>query len=163
MIISYSNLSFIRDRHPGEKIIFTSGSFDLIHPGHLLILEACKALGDLLVVAVGTDAEIRRDKREPLYHERARVKMVDAFKCVDYALLNAPHSVDLGPLDPVREMCTYLKPDIWAVNHDASRMDERRTLAQELGIELKVLNLDRNDPEWWFSTTEIIRKIKEVF
>ena len=44
----------------GKKVVFTNGVFDILHAGHVLLLERCKALGDVLIVGVNTDASARR-------------------------------------------------------------------------------------------------------
>ena len=88
MIISYKNLASVRKKYPDKKIVFCSGSFDLIHPGHVLTFEALKKLGDILVVAVGGDKDIAEIKgpTRPILNEDLRLKMVDSLKPVDYAL-----------------------------------------------------------------------------
>ena len=162
MIIPFSNSRLLRKKHLDKMMVFCSGSFDLVHLGHIRFLEACRLLGDALAVAVGTDIEIRRDKgpNRPIFNEWVRLQTIDAIRWVDYAFLNPPIA-SIEPLAPMREMLVAVQPDIWAVNHDASRIPLRKELAAELGIEFRILNIRRDDPRYAdLSTTQIIQKIR---
>jgi len=55
-------------RQDGKKIVFTNGCFDLIHVGHIRLLKQAKAVGDILVVAINSDASVSRlkGKKDPL-------------------------------------------------------------------------------------------------
>ena len=76
-------------RAAGGRVVFTNGCFDLLHPGHLRLLSAAKALGDYLLVALNTDASVRRLKgpHRPLTDEAARAEMMLGLKPVDGAIL----------------------------------------------------------------------------
>lgn len=76
-------------RSRGRRIVFTNGCFDLLHLGHLRYLEEARALGDYLVVAVNTDASVRRIKgpHRPVVDEKARSELVAGFHCVDCVVL----------------------------------------------------------------------------
>lgn len=77
----------LRDaRESGRTVVFTNGCFDLLHLGHHHLLEAARAEGDLLVVAVNSDASIRRLKgpSRPRIPESDRVRMIAGLECVDY-------------------------------------------------------------------------------
>ncbi|MGN6593174.1 MAG: adenylyltransferase/cytidyltransferase family protein, partial [Terriglobales bacterium] len=49
-------------RRAGQRLVFTNGCFDLLHPGHIATLEQARSLGDLLLVAINTDASVQRGK-----------------------------------------------------------------------------------------------------
>ena len=67
-----------------KRIIFTSGTFDLINRGHINILERSKALGDILIVGVSTDSLVQSYKKvKPIISYSDRVKIVSSFKYVD--------------------------------------------------------------------------------
>ena len=72
-----------------KKIVFTNGCFDLLHFGHIKYLEEAKALGDLLVVGLNSDASVRRLKgpQRPLQSEADRAYILDALKAVDYVII----------------------------------------------------------------------------
>lgn len=70
------------------KIGYTCGVFDLFHVGHLNLLERCKAMCDRLVVGVCDDEYVRKIKnKEPIINEKDRVRILNALKCVDLAVL----------------------------------------------------------------------------
>jgi D-beta-D-heptose 7-phosphate kinase/D-beta-D-heptose 1-phosphate adenosyltransferase len=76
-------------REAGKRIVFTNGCFDLLHVGHARYLQQARALGDLLVVGVNTDASVRRLKgpQRPLVPAAERVELIAALACVDYVCL----------------------------------------------------------------------------
>ena len=76
-------------RAAGRWIVFTNGCFDLLHVGHTRYLQAARAMGDLLLVGVNTDASVRRLKgsHRPLVPESERVELVAALECVDHVTL----------------------------------------------------------------------------
>ncbi|OYX12360.1 MAG: bifunctional heptose 7-phosphate kinase/heptose 1-phosphate adenyltransferase [Rhizobiales bacterium 32-66-8] len=78
-----------RWRAAGAKIAFTNGCFDLLHPGHIALLEAAAAAADRLVVALNTDASVQRLKGpdRPLQDEAARARVMGAMRCVDLVVL----------------------------------------------------------------------------
>lgn len=77
-----------RLRGAGEKLVFTNGCFDILHPGHVRYLAEARALGDRLVVAVNADASVsalKGDKR-PLMPLAERMEMLAALEMVDYVV-----------------------------------------------------------------------------
>ena len=72
----------------GKRVVFTNGCFDLLHVGHVRSLEQARSLGDRLIVAVNTDASVRRLKGpgRPLVPGRQRAEMVAALACVDWVI-----------------------------------------------------------------------------
>ncbi len=75
-----------RLRAEGKKLVFTNGCFDLLHPGHIQSLEAARALGDALVVAINTDRSVRANKGagRPVINQEERAELLDALEAVDY-------------------------------------------------------------------------------
>jgi rfaE bifunctional protein nucleotidyltransferase chain/domain len=74
-----------RWREEGRAVVLTNGCFDLLHPGHVALLEAARAEGDVLVVAINSDASVRRIKGEgrPLVPEAERAETLLALEPVD--------------------------------------------------------------------------------
>jgi rfaE bifunctional protein nucleotidyltransferase chain/domain len=74
-----------RWRDEGRRVVLTNGCFDLLHPGHVALLEAARAEGDVLVVAINSDASVRRIKGEgrPLVPEAERAETLLALEPVD--------------------------------------------------------------------------------
>lgn len=72
-------------REEGRRVVLTNGCFDLLHPGHLFLLEAARAQGDVLVVAINSDRSVRRIKGEgrPLVPEAERAEILLALEPVD--------------------------------------------------------------------------------
>ncbi len=70
----------------GKEIVFTNGCFDLLHPGHVRYLEKAKAQGDVLVVALNSDASVRKIKGQdrPVLREEERCEIISALGCVDF-------------------------------------------------------------------------------
>jgi len=69
----------------GQRVVLTNGCFDLLHPGHVALLERARAEGDLLVVAINSDDSVRRIKgeRRPVLPERERAEALLALEAVD--------------------------------------------------------------------------------
>ena len=92
----------------GERVVFTSGCFDLLHIGHLRSLEEARSYGDRLVVAVNSDASVRHIKgpTRPVIPMRQRAEMLAALECVDWV-------TSFGDKTP-RPMIGALMPDVYA-------------------------------------------------
>jgi rfaE bifunctional protein nucleotidyltransferase chain/domain len=91
----------------GQKVVFTNGCFDLLHPGHVAYLEAARSLGDALVVGVNTDASARRLNKgpgRPVSPEGDRARVLAALACVDRVVLFEE--------DTPLALITALQPDI---------------------------------------------------
>jgi len=91
-------------RSAGKKIVFTNGCFDLIHPGHTRYLSKAKSFGDLLIVAVNSDASVRgiKGEKRPINTEAERMETLAALESVDYVVLfhePDPHRV-IAELQP---------------------------------------------------------------
>ena len=74
-----------RLRRGGHRLVFANGCFDLLHPGHLQLLEQARALGDFLLVAINTDSSVQSNKgvNRPILPERERAELLDALAFVD--------------------------------------------------------------------------------
>lgn len=70
----------------GEKIIFTNGCFDILHVGHIRLLKAAKKHGNILIVALNTDASVRKlkGKGRPIVPLKERMEILSAFSMIDY-------------------------------------------------------------------------------
>jgi rfaE bifunctional protein nucleotidyltransferase chain/domain len=111
-------------RAQGASIVLANGGFDLIHAGHVRYLEAAKKEGDVLIVALNSDASIRRLKGpgRPVLPERERAEIIAAFSCVDYVtLFDEPN---------VEHILLALKPDVHAKGSDYTKatVPERETV-----------------------------------
>jgi len=95
-----------RLHNEGKKIVFTNGCFDLLHPGHLALLEGAAELGDALIVGINSDESVRRLKGEsrPIYPEGERAEILLAVRWVDAVTV----FTDDTPLESIRR----IRPDI---------------------------------------------------
>lgn len=77
-----------RLRRGGKRIVFTNGCFDLIHPGHVSLLERARALGDLLVVGVNSDRSVRllKGPGRPIMKLGERMEILAGLRAVDYVV-----------------------------------------------------------------------------
>ena len=98
----------------GERVVFTNGCFDLLHLGHVRSLEQARSYGDRLLVAVNSDASVRRLKGRgrPLIPARQRAEVLAALACVDWVLVFPEDT----PLATIRA----LRPDVLAKGGDWS-------------------------------------------
>lgn len=123
MIIRLENLQDIRRQHQDEKIALTSGTFDLIHVGHLRYLEAVKKLGDIVIVMLSGDNRVRARKgpSRPIVPENDRAQMLDALEIVDYVFIDPAKSTP-DQIDPVHaEIVELLQPDVYATDGEDPR------------------------------------------
>lgn len=99
-------------RQAGKRIVFTNGCFDLLHAGHLSLLHQSAQFGDVLVLAINSDASVRRLKgpERPLIGERERAAMLAALGCVDAVTIFEEDT----PLDAIQAVC----PDVLVKGQD---------------------------------------------
>ncbi|MGE5323706.1 MAG: D-glycero-beta-D-manno-heptose 1-phosphate adenylyltransferase [Actinomycetota bacterium] len=79
------------DQHKarGERVVFTNGCFDLLHPGHTRYLADARKLGDLLIIAVNSDRSVRglKGKGRPIFPQEERAELLAALEAVDYVTI----------------------------------------------------------------------------
>ena len=95
-----------RLRAERSRLVMTNGCFDILHIGHVRYLQAARALGDALLVAINSDRAVRELKgaHRPVMNEDERAEMLAALACVDYVTIFD----DLSP----RRLITELLPDV---------------------------------------------------
>ena len=94
-----------------KKIVLAGGVFDIIHPGHIHTLNAAKALGGILVVAIATDKTAEKmKKRSPLHNQELRRELVTSLSMVDKAIV--------GHEDDIFQTVKEVKPDIIVLGYD---------------------------------------------
>jgi rfaE bifunctional protein nucleotidyltransferase chain/domain len=123
-------------RASGKKVVTTNGCFDLLHVGHVRYLKAARALGDVLVVGLNTDASVRKlkgDKR-PIQNENDRAEILSSLACVDF--------VCLFDEDTPVEFLKVLKPDVHAKGGDYRPSDLAETpVVEAMGGRLEIIDL----------------------
>ncbi len=164
--LTFEDLPAIREKYRNETIVFCSGSFGLVHPGHVLFLEDCKRQGDILVVLVPCDENLRQAKgpQRLILNEAERLKMIDSLKPVDYVLQDEIFPSGADVLCRVDQALRELKPEKYVVNDDAFDIPYRREFAKRHNVELVVLGRMQNGrPEFnELSVSAIVKKIKEL-
>ena len=133
--------------------VLATGSFDILHPGHLLYLSKAKALGDELYVIVARNSMIKH-KPKPVIPEEQRLAMVKALRIVDNA--------QLGSEKDIFEPLCQIKPDIIALGKNQF-FDEKK-LESELmdhSINAKVVRIQSFEQCELCSSAAIIKKIME--
>lgn len=90
ILLKHSDLMSQLERvRAGKKVVFTNGCFDLLHVGHIRYLEEARQQGDILVVALNTDASVQKLKgpSRPVQHELDRAEIMAALQCVSFVTL----------------------------------------------------------------------------
>ncbi len=137
-------------RANGEKIVFTNGCFDLLHPGHVTYLEDARKLGQRLVVAVNSDASVKRLKGEgrPVQPAESRMAVLAGLEAVDWVVVFED--------DTPERLLTLLKPDVLVKGGDYTpEQVVGAPIVQASGGQVKVLSFVDN-----CSTTSIVEKIQ---
>ncbi len=139
-----------RDRGHHRRIVFTNGCFDVLHLGHTSYLRQARELGDLLVVAVNSDASVRRLKGpdRPVNAEDDRAAVLAALECVDYVTVFD----DDTPIPLIRE----LRPDVYVKGGDYSpEMLAEAEVVQAYGGDVQMVGYVPAH-----STTELVARIR---
>lgn len=112
------------EKRAGKRVVFTNGGFDLLHVGHVRAFKDARSRGDLLVVAVNSDASVRRNKGEglPIVPEAERAELVASLASVDLVTVFGDPTVD--------GLLLALKPHVHAKGTDYTKetVPERATV-----------------------------------
>lgn len=139
-------------RQRGERIVLANGCFDVLHVGHARYLTGAKREGDVLVVAVNSDASVKELKGEgrPILPEKARAELVAAFAAVDYVVIFSEPNVEA--------LLTELHPAVHAKGTDYTvETVPERELAARLGVRVAIVG----DPKE-HSTRELLARVKDA-
>jgi D-beta-D-heptose 7-phosphate kinase/D-beta-D-heptose 1-phosphate adenosyltransferase len=140
-------------RKKRKKVVFTNGTFDILHRGHVDYLQAAKTLGDVLIVGLNTDASIRRikGKNRPINKNADRAAVLCGLACVDYVCLFGD--------DTLYRLITALVPDVlvkgadWKVGQIVGK-----DIVEEHGGIVKTIRLTRGR-----STTNTIERVLKAY
>ncbi len=135
--------------------VIATGTFDILHPGHVLYLERSRALGDELMVIVARDVNVKH-KPKPILPEEQRLRMVAALKVVDLAVLGSETDIFL----PIEQ----LRPDIITLGHD--QHFNPALLQSELirrGLHPKIIRIEAQEPCELCSSRRIVGRILERY
>jgi len=137
-------------KSPTKKIVLAGGVFDIIHPGHIHTLNAAKALGDVLVVAIATDKTAKKmKKRQPLHDQELRRQLVSCLSMVDSAII--------GHEDDIFETVREIKPDTIVLGYDQVHQEQFIfDGCKRINLDVKIVRLQSPIPE--LSTSNIEEK-----
>ena len=114
--------------------VMATGTFDLLHLGHIYFLKEAEKLGDKLAVVVATDSTVRRLKHEPVNTEEIRLTLIKELKVVDEAYL--------GHEDDMYEIVEEIKPDIITLGFDQVHDEDKiKSEMKKRNIEVKIVRL----------------------
>ena len=151
VVVTRAELVQVREKlkREGRKIVFTNGCFDIVHRGHVEYLTKAKALGDVLLIGMNTDASVKRLKgtTRPIVCQDDRAFVLSAFSAVDYVCLFDEET----PYDLIKAV----KPDVlvkgsdWAIDSIVGK-----DIVEEAGGMVQTIDFVPHR-----STTDIIKKI----
>src|SRR5580765_4382726 len=135
-------------KREGRRVVFTNGCYDLLHPGHIRLLEQARTLGDVLILALNSDASVRRMKgpSRPLIPEDERAEMALALEAVD--------AVTLFDEETPRELIAAVLPDVLIKGADWAHFIAGREEVEAAGGKVMALALEPG-----YSTTGIVEEI----
>jgi rfaE bifunctional protein nucleotidyltransferase chain/domain len=137
----------------GRIVVFTNGCFEILHPGHIEILERAKMLGDILIVGINSDESIKKIKgnKKLILDEWARSRIIASLEAVDYVVIFNEETPE--------KIISEIKPNIHVKGGDYKIEDLPETkIVESYGGKIKILPLLEG-----FSTTNIIKKILELY
>lgn len=135
-------------RRDGKIVVFTNGCYDLLHPGHLRLLEKARGLGDVLILGLNSDGCVRAIKgpTRPLITENQRVEVALALEAVDAVTV-------FGEPTP-QELIAVLLPDVLVKGADWSHFVAGREEVEAAGGAVRTIELEPD-----YSTTNIVSRI----
>jgi rfaE bifunctional protein nucleotidyltransferase chain/domain len=145
----YSRAELVEQRkswkRQGRTVVFTNGCYDLLHPGHIRLLEQARSLGDILILALNSDASVRRAKgpSRPLIGELERAELARGLEAVD--------AVTLFDEDTPRELISEVLPDVLVKGADWSHFIAGREEVEAAGGRVLTVPMEPG-----FSTTNIV-------
>ena len=137
-----------RWRSAGQTVVFTNGCYDILHPGHIRLLERARGLGDVLILALNTDGSVARLKgpSRPLISESERARMALALEAVD--------AVTFFDEDTPRELIAEVLPDVLIKGADWAHFIAGREEVEAAGGKVMALALEPG-----YSTTNIEKEL----
>ena len=130
-----------------KKIVLAGGVFDIIHPGHIHTLNAAKALGDVLIVAIATDKTAQKmKKRPPLHNQELRRELVSYLSMVDRAVI--------GHEDDIFETVKEIQPSVIVLGYD--QIHQEKFIAngcKRINLDVEIVRLQSPVPD--LSSSEI--------
>jgi D-glycero-beta-D-manno-heptose 1-phosphate adenylyltransferase len=137
-------------KQESKRVVMTNGCYDVLHPGHVRLLEQARSLGDILILALNSDAGVQRLKGpgRPIFCEEERAALTLHLEAVD--------AVIFFDEDTPRELIAALLPDILVKGADWSHFVAGREEVEAAGGQVRIVPLEES-----FSTTNLVKTIFE--
>jgi rfaE bifunctional protein nucleotidyltransferase chain/domain len=135
-------------KEAGKRVVLTNGCYDLLHPGHIRLLEQSRSLGDILILALNSDDSVRRLKgpTRPVMSEQERAEVAAGLAAVD--------AITVFDEDTPRELIAAVLPDILVKGADWAHWIAGREEVEAAGGQVMALALEPG-----YSTTGIVEEI----
>lgn len=135
----------------GKRVVLVTGVFDLLHQEHQNFLQKAKALADILVIAVESDARVREIKGEgrPVFSQDQRVQMIRDTGITEFIFI-LPE--DFSHQEKYRQLIAEVSPEFYAVSSHTSYLENKKKLVEEFGGQLVIAH--QHNPE--VSTTQLL-------
>lgn len=142
-------------RAASKKVVFVSGVFDLLHQEHTVFLHNAKQYGDILIVAVESDARVRQLKGEgrPIQTQEVRQQQLEVLADVDIAFVLPD---DFSKPEQHRQIIAEVRPDVLAVSSHTAHLEKKRAIIEEVGGQLVIAH--QHNPT--VSTTQLLAQAK---
>ena len=133
-ILEYKNISKLKETVGNKKIVLVGGCFDVIHLGHTTFLEKAKNKGDILIVLLESDENIKKNKGKtrPINNQKNRASLLTKLKMVDY-VVKLPNIIDD---DKYLEIVKQIRPTIIAVSENDKNLINKKNQAKQVGAKL---------------------------
>lgn len=147
--------ALLRQRHDwklaAQKVVFTNGCYDLLHPGHVRLLDRAKTLGDRLIVAVNSDSSVGglKGPTRPILSQQERAELLAALDAVD--------AVTIFDEETPCELLERLLPDVLVKGADWSHWIAGREIVEAAGGVVLALPLEPD-----FSSTDIVKTVLDL-
>jgi rfaE bifunctional protein nucleotidyltransferase chain/domain len=137
-------------KREGRRVVFTNGCYDLLHPGHVRLLEQARSLGDILILALNSDSSVRRMKgpSRPLIAEDERAEMALALEAVD--------AVTFFDEETPRDLIAAVLPDVLIKGADWAHFVAGREEVEAAGGRVLTVALEPG-----YSTTNLVERLLE--
>jgi D-beta-D-heptose 7-phosphate kinase/D-beta-D-heptose 1-phosphate adenosyltransferase len=142
-----------RARGQGKRVVFTNGCFDILHVGHIKLLQRARSLGDLLVVGINDDASVRvlKGEKRPLIGQNERAHVLAALDSVDFVTLFAEET-PMGLIEALRPE-VLVKGGDYAIHEVVGR-----SFVESYGGRVELVPVVEG-----FSTSDLVRRIAEKY
>ena len=137
-------------KQAGKTIVFANGCFDVLHAGHIRYLQGARELGDVLVVAINADEQVKvlKGSGRPILGERERAELVASIEAVDFVTIFAEPTVE--------QLLLAIKPDVHAKGTDYTEETvPERDVVRSFGGRIAIAGDPKNH-----STSEMLKRFK---